>query len=279
MSLDNKAVTLRSLARPGIEAARLYWRAIVVLQAIALLLVAGYSYQLPAIHGFCTRLTALREHWGIVMAIVGSIVAGAILPEIAKLLLPRSSRQSLSVGDLLANVAFFAGAGAIVDTQYRFLALILGSDMGMATAIGKMLIDQLLMTPIYGVPYWILVYEWKANGFAILPTLRPVGPRWYLTRVLPLLIPAWVYWIPMTLMIYSLPMQLQFVLFALAMAGWSLVMVFIARVQAAPDSEGFIAPDIDADGDSAAANLDRLAIAHSPAPALPARSARENGRV
>ena len=167
---------------------------------------------------------------------LGSVIAGTILPEIAKLLLPRAGRQSITLRDLLINAAFFAGAGALVDTQYRLLAMILGSDMGMGTSIRKMLVDQFILTPTYGVPYWILAYAWKANGFRILPTLGGINRRWYLTSVLPLLIPAWVYWIPMTLMIYSLPGNLQFVLFILAMAAWSLVMVFIARGQAEPAS-------------------------------------------
>lgn len=234
-------VTLRSLARPGIDAARLYWRAIIVLQAMALLLLVGY-FHVPAIKGFCAQLAAIRTQWGVVVAMLGSIVAGAILPEIAKLLLPRAGRQSVTIRDVLINAAFFAGAGAMVDTQYRFLAMILGSDMGMGTAIRKMLVDQFILTPGYGVPYWILAYAWKANGFRILPTLGCINRRWYLTSVLPLLIPSWVYWIPMTLMIYSLPGNLQFALFILAMAAWSLVMVFIARGRAEPDSAGESVP-------------------------------------
>lgn len=222
------ALTLRSLAQPGIAAARLYWRAIVAIQAVALLLLIGY-FHIPAVTAFCRHLAELRQQWGIGLAILASVLAGVILPEIAKfLLLPRASRRPIIATDLLASALFFAGSGAIVDTQYRLLTAVLGADMTMGLAVRKMLIDQFLMTPLYGVPYWILVYAWKANGFRILPTLRPIGPRWYLLNVTPLLIPAWVYWIPMTLMIYSLPAQLQFALFTLALAAWSLVMIFVA---------------------------------------------------
>lgn len=230
-------VTIRSLVQPGIDAARLYWRAIIVLQAMALLLLIGY-FNVAGIKSFCADLAAIREEWGVVVSMLGSVIAGTILPEIAKLLLPRAGRQPVTLRDVLINAAFFAGAGALVDTQYRILAVILGSDMGMGTAVRKMLVDQFVLTPSYGVPYWILVYAWKANGFRILPTLRGINRRWYLTSVLPLLIPAWVYWVPMTLMIYSLPGNVQFALFILAMAAWSLVMVFIARRQAEPTPAG-----------------------------------------
>jgi hypothetical protein len=56
-----------------------------------------------------------------------------------------------------------------------------------------------------------------------------LGPRWYLTHVGPLLIPCWCFWIPMVLMVYSMPPPLQFSLFCLALAAWSLLMVFVAN--------------------------------------------------
>jgi hypothetical protein len=229
----NAPVSLRSLLWPGLQAIRLYWRAIVVLQATALVLVLGY-FHVALVREFCEYLARLRQDWGMIQPVVGTIIAGVVLPELAKLLLPRAHRQTLTPGEVLITAVFFAGAGAgaFVDAQYRLLSVLLGDDTGMGTAISKMLMDQFLMTPLYGAPYWILVYAWKANHFRILPTLRPLGRHWYLTKVLPLLIPAWAYWIPMTLMIFSLPADLQLSLFVFAMAAWSLVMVFIAQTEA-----------------------------------------------
>ena len=53
---------------------------------------------------------------------------------------------------------------------------------------------------------------------------------------MPLLIPGWAFWIPMTLMIYSLPGELQFCMFSLALAAWSLIMIFVADRRTAPSS-------------------------------------------
>jgi hypothetical protein len=47
-------------------------------------------------------------------------------------------------------------------------------------------------------------------------------------RVMPLLVPCWCFWIPIVAIVYALPGPLQFLMFAFALAAWSLIMVFIA---------------------------------------------------
>jgi hypothetical protein len=77
--------------------------------------------------------------------------------------------------------------------------------------------------------YWAVVYRWKWHRFRLLPLMREVGVRWYLRHVGPLLVTSWCFWIPMVLMVYLMPQQLQFALFCLALAAWSLLMVFVAN--------------------------------------------------
>ena len=47
--------------------------------------------------------------------------------------------------------------------------------------------------------------------------------------MLPLLLPNWCFWVPMVTIVYALPAALQFLLFVLLLAAWSLIMVFIAE--------------------------------------------------
>ena len=54
--------------------------------------------------------------------------------------------------------------------------------------------------------------------------------------MLPLLLPDWGFWIPMVLVIYAFPLALQFLLFVLALAAWSLILVVIAGGEAAESS-------------------------------------------
>ena len=129
-------------------------------------------------------------------------------------------------------IAAFAFSGVIIDFIYRGMALLFGSDTRFTTVIKKVLFDQYVTTPFYGAPYWVLVYVIRSNRYNVLKSLRPISPRWYVSSVIPLLIPSWSFWLPMTLLIFSLPTPLQFCMFCFASAAWSLVMVFVATKEA-----------------------------------------------
>jgi hypothetical protein len=226
LAVDTQAVSLRRLLTPGLSALRHHWAPFVAFEAFALLLVLGY-FNVPIVHRGCERLSEFKAQWGLLFSMVTMVIAGVFLPEVAKALL--SGRRTESFwSELPSTILFFALGGLIIDLQYRLLALIVGNGMDFGTAVQKMLIDQFITTPLYGTPYWIIVYAWRRNRYRIAPTLSVISPGWYLRQVLPMLLPAWFFWIPMTLMIFSLPGPLQFSLFSLAMAAWSLIMVFVA---------------------------------------------------
>jgi hypothetical protein len=128
----------------------------------------------------------------------------------------------------------FAINGVMTDLQYRGIAWLIGSDTHFFTVLRKMLFDQFVTTPMYGTPYWVVVYLLRANRYNVSATVRQITPSWYARRVLPLLIPGWCFWGPMVLLVYSLPGPLQFLMFCFASGAWSLLMVFIASAPATP---------------------------------------------
>lgn len=232
---DTPAVSLKALLTPGLQAIRRHWLPFVVFEAASLALLIAY-FKLEPVKQFCAFLSEAKQAWGLLFSMVSAAVAGVVLPEIVKAILPGHRDRKFTWRDFAIDLAFFAGAGVFVDLQYRLLGVIFGNGMEFSVAIKKVLVDQFMMTPLYGVPYWNVMYGWKANGFRIGPTVRMISPRWYLTTVLPLLLSAWFFWIPMTSMIYSLPATLQFSLFALAMAAWSLIMIFVAERKSEPQA-------------------------------------------
>ncbi len=228
---------LAQLLRPGLEAVARYWRPFVLLQGLALLAVVGY-FRWPAFHQACLRLSEFRQETGLWFTAAAAALAGAVLPEAAKTLVLgqwRFDRQRRA--DLAYNLLLFAVNGIITDYQYRMLGFFLGTDSGYSTVLKKTLADQFITTPIYGVPYWIILYALRQHGFNWGATLRELWRDGYVRRVLPLLIPAWCFWIPMVTLIYLLPGPLQFVLFALGLAAWSLIMVFVANRKAAANCD------------------------------------------
>ncbi len=227
-------ITLRSLVTPGLEAVRRFWKPFLLLQSLALLLVIAYFYN-DAVRTACGGLAELKRNTGLLYSAVAAALAGVVLPEGAKaVVLGQRSFDRQRRRDIGFALVGFALNGIIVDMQYRGLALLLGHDNAPWTVISKVLADQFITTPLYGTPYWILLYGLRAHRYRPGPLLAELSVRWYLTRVLPLLIPCWCYWIPMTLMIYSLPGELQLSLFSLALAAWSLVMIFIASRPSTP---------------------------------------------
>ena len=233
-------ISLRSLTAPGIEAVRRYWRPFVLLQTLALLLVIGF-YQSHTVRTACEWLVELKASGGLIYSAITVAIAGALLPEAAKAIVLGERRFGAArLNGIGFAVAAFAVNGMITDVQYRLLGWIFGNDADVVTVVRKVLADQFITTPLYGTVYWAILYGWRANGYRLGKTLREISPRWYALRVVPILIPAWCFWIPMTALIYSLPATLQVSLFSLAFAAWSLVMIFVATrpaVEPAPPRE------------------------------------------
>ncbi|MES1165246.1 MAG: hypothetical protein ABUR63_05785, partial [Verrucomicrobiota bacterium] len=136
------------------------------------------------------------------------------------------------------NIAFFAFNGVVIDLLYRGEARLFGGHADVATVAAKVAFDQFVFNPVW-LPIVIGLYLWRRNGFSAAATLRAVRARgFYRARVLPLLLPNWCFWLPMVSIIYALPVPLQFLLFVLALAAWSLIMVFIANQEDGQDAPG-----------------------------------------
>lgn len=224
----DQAISWRGLLGPGIEAVRRHWRPFVLLQVVALCLVVAY-FKSEALRELCESLAAIRQRWGMVFSAVAAAVAGVVLPELAKVVALGQRRfDAVRLRNICFALPVFAFSGLFTDWQYRLFAWMYGNGSDWATVISKVLSDQFGTTPIYGVPYWIVIYAWRANRYDTRRTLGEISGRWYVMRVLPLLIPCWFFWVPMTMLIYSLPGPLQLWLFSFALGTWSLVMVFVA---------------------------------------------------
>ena len=213
---------------PGVAAVRRHWRPILLLELAAVVLVVAYARS-PAVAAACDRASAARQTLGLPFSALAAAAAGAVLPELAKA--ATSGDRAVTrrrLRDVGFAAALFAVNGLLTDARYRGMAAVLGHDAGWATAARKTLVDQFLVTPLYTTPYWRLAYAWRADRYRPGVTLARLSPAWYRTSVAPLLVVGWAFWVPMTLLIFSLPGPLQFGLFLLAGAAWSLLMVAVA---------------------------------------------------
>jgi hypothetical protein len=213
----------------GRAAIRRFWRPFVLIQLMAVALVVAYHLD-ARVRDVCATLAAWKTAGGLPFAAATASFAGGILPELAKLVAQRgrvSAGWRGRGGEIAFNLAFFAFNGIVVDGLYRAEALLFGADAHVRTVVAKVAFDQFVFTPPWLVVITAL-YLLRARGFSWTATRPAFGRGFLRARVLPLLLPDWLFWIPMVSAIYAFPLPLQFLLFIFALAAWSLILVVIA---------------------------------------------------
>ncbi|HEX4404538.1 MAG TPA: hypothetical protein VH560_06910 [Polyangia bacterium] len=224
----------------GKAAIRRFLRPFLLIQLVAVALVVAYHVD-ARVRAVCAALAAWKAAGGLPLAAATAAFAGGVLPELAKLAAQRGRASGLRArgGEIAFNMSFFALNGVLVDRLYVVEAALFGTDAHVATVAAKVAFDQLVFTP----PWLALVtvlYLWRRRGFSTQATLRSLRaegfPRFVRGRIVPLLLPDWFFWIPMVTVIYAFPVPLQFLLFILALAAWSLILVMIASGDASADA-------------------------------------------
>jgi hypothetical protein len=221
-------VVLAGLALPGVRSLKKNWRAIVGLQAVGLLVVVVY-YAMPSLRGAFDWAAAVKVRGGYAFSAVMLAVVCGIGPEIAKMLFGVDRTMTRTrLRHMIFNMLVFAFLGVMVDAFYRLLAEMLGTQVALGTIIAKVAIDQFVYTPLLSVTTIALAYTLREYRYSLRRTIGVLGRRWYISRVVILLLPCWAYWIPMTSLMYSLPSGLTFVFGALASAAASLLLTSVA---------------------------------------------------
>jgi hypothetical protein len=217
-----------SLLAAGRAALRRFWRPFLLIQGAAVLLVIAYRAS-ASVRAACDAAAAAKTHGGLPFAALTGVLAGGWLPELAKLIADPEARRARGRGvTLMFNTVFFAVNGIVVDLLYRLEAVLFGREGTLGTVVAKVLFDQFVFSPAW-LFVIVVLYAWKKQDFSFRQTRPLLRDRFYRRRVLPLLLPNWCFWIPMVSIIYALPSALQFLLFLLVFAAWSLIMVFIAE--------------------------------------------------
>jgi hypothetical protein len=209
-----------------------------------LALLAAY-YLNPAAHTVLEALALYKERSGFAFVLIAAVLAGAIVPEIFLIVFfqrGRPRRQNLR--NLLFTIPIWAFDGSLVDVLYRSEAAWFGNVVTVPVVAAKVLVDQFGYNPFFAAPFGILTYEWKNDGFTLASLGRSLSWPHFRDKVIPTLVATWAVWIPMTAIIYSLPLALQFPLFALALVFWVLLLTYMTNSFAAKNSRAAGAPDV-----------------------------------
>ena len=219
------------IVRPAGAALRVYWPVMTLIQATGLVVVIAY-YRWEGAARLLAEVARWKSEGGWLFASATTVVSGGVVPELLKRIFRPTGIPTPKAGELVHQFVMWALVGLMVDGFYGLQAgwFGLGNDVG--TLVPKVLVDQLLFTPLVALPLivaWLGLYE---AGYGLRRWAAIFGVREMALRVLPLWAACLGFWPVMLTVVYSLPGDLQFPLFLVGNAAYSVLMIFIARRQA-----------------------------------------------
>lgn len=220
--------TLLAAARPGLIAVRRHLAPFLLIQALAAAVLLAYALS-PRFRDACGTLAAVKDAGGWWLAAAASVVASAVLPELARYASGDRRTDRKRAADFAFNVVVFALVGIVVDYFYRLQAILWGDRADLATVAAKVATDQLVFTLFVALPLITAAYCWYGHAFAVRPAWADLRRGFVRRRIAPVVLPNWAYWVPMTALIYALPAALQFVFWVPANGAWSLLLIFLAK--------------------------------------------------
>jgi len=225
-------------ARPlavGLRAARANLVPALVIQAAVVAVVLAYYFWEPA-RAWLARLAEFRREGGYLFSFVSGVLAGGVLPELLTVAVFQRWRvRRENLGSLAFGACYWGLMGMTVDALYRGQALLFGEGVDFATVLKKTFVDQFLFTPFVSIPLTVVIFEWRHAGYSPGAVARSLGRGFYARKVLPSAVSALGFWLPVVLLVYSLPPPLQFPLFTLALTLWVMIFTWISHAhKAAP---------------------------------------------
>jgi hypothetical protein len=92
----------------------------------------------------------------------------------------------------------------------------------------KILVDQLVFAPLFALPLVVVWFAWQKNSYRWGRTRAALTPSVFFQRLIPLYLPNLFFWVPALIALYSLPTELQFLLYLFLNSASCLLMIFIA---------------------------------------------------
>ncbi len=226
------SVTLRAYSARALLGLRLYWPAFLAIQCGALGFAALYFTQ-ENVRDFCREVGGWKVAGGVWFAGIANVISGGVVPELLKLKFRPPELPRPTPPELLHQFTMLAVLGVSVDVFYRFQDWLWNGQSGWQVLLAKILIDQFVYTPCLALLFVVLWYLWRETGFDLRATWRAASFSLVTRRIGEILVSNIFFWVPVLLAIYSLPRDLQFILFLFVNAAWCILLIFIARQQVA----------------------------------------------
>jgi hypothetical protein len=228
-------LNIKALASPGLKAVKDNWRAIVLIQGCFLAFVILY-YTLPSFKALPASVESFRNKIGPQIFVVTTIWFVSIaIPEIAKRV-TRQKADPITGKDLALRLVYFAIIGLSVDYLYTWMGATYGNGPQVAVIAKKVLTDMFLYSPLVSMPLAAVTFLYRDMDFSWPRTSEALRKGEFWKRVFPLLVTCWMYFGPVTLAMYSLPVELNFPVAMAANAAWGIIVLAVGN-NATPEGE------------------------------------------
>jgi hypothetical protein len=216
----------------GLRAARANLIPGLIVQGVMLGLLLAY-WHYPPTTLLLNRLAMVKESWGFGYSAVSAIIAGALIPELLRVVVFQKGRvRRNNASNLAFTVPFWCGMGVVVDGFYQLQAVWFGAEAVFPVVVKKVLVDQFVYNPMFAAPVTAMLYDWKNRGYGFHSFGGYFTTRYYREVVVPTLFATWGVWIPVVSILYSLPSLLQIPLFGLALSMWVMLYTWMSERRA-----------------------------------------------
>jgi len=192
----------------------------VFLSAIVVLIL---YYNYPPASAIAQQAVKAKDGFGWTFPAVSSVCASILLREFFRLI--TRTQVAANWRDWLFEVCFFSVVGLLVNALYTMQSIWFGDKTDLATVLIKLAVDQLIFSVLLTVPLSTVLFFWKENQYQWSKVKTAFQNGALKEQYLSLLPTCWFYWGSMLLLVYSVPLDLQFLLYLFAQAGWSLILV------------------------------------------------------
>lgn len=203
-----------------------------IVQGLMLAMLLAYYFH-PPMTDWLNGLALLKKRWGYGYSAVNAITAGALIPELLRIIVFQKARvRRENFANLLFTVLLWCVMGVVVDFFYRCQAGWFGAEVTFFVVFKKVLVDQFVYNTVFAAPVTAWLYDWKNRGY---PTHGLGGfftVAYYRDTVVPTLFATWGVWIPVVSILYSLPPLLQIPLFGLALSLWVMLYTWMSEHRA-----------------------------------------------
>ena len=222
---------LANSVRIGINAAKKTFKPALWIWA-AMISIALLYYLVPASHAAFDTLVKLQERTGVLFASVGMGLSVGILVEFIRVGISREKRWTReNTGNAVFNFIIWSIMGTTQHYRYAWQVEVFGAGNSFPELVTKVSFDQFVWTVLFANPYQSILYLWKNNGFSWKAVFRQASPfrTFWGTRMLPMLISNWAFWIPMAFLVYFFPPELQIPMAILAVTIWVTLLSYLTQ--------------------------------------------------